>query len=143
MIRLLRALEATRPASLADFFGLAALQIRRELLDLARHHFGPEGSAANRVQLGETKAGTEHPAWNDPADSSCDPDRLSLWSAFHEVVETLPANERSAVDLLWYHGLGQAEAAALLGVSVPTVKRWWLSARLRLKEALGDVLPQA
>jgi hypothetical protein len=43
-LRLCRALESVRPASAAEFFGLAALQIRRELVDLARHHNGPEGS---------------------------------------------------------------------------------------------------
>jgi DNA-directed RNA polymerase specialized sigma24 family protein len=34
-------------------------------------------------------------------------------------------------------GLTQAEAAALLGVAVPTVKLRWLKARLRVQQALG------
>src|SRR5262245_55661084 len=34
LIRLLRSLEAIRPASTRDFFNLATVQIRRELLDL-------------------------------------------------------------------------------------------------------------
>ncbi len=38
--RLLRALRAVRPASMREFFGLAAMQIRRELLDLAKHYYG-------------------------------------------------------------------------------------------------------
>ena len=44
---------------------------------------------------------------------------------------------RAAFDLLWYQGLTQAEAAALLGVAVPTVKLRWLKARLRVQQALG------
>src|SRR6266436_2863883 len=36
LLRLLRALEEVEPASVRDFFGLAAEQMRRELLDLAR-----------------------------------------------------------------------------------------------------------
>ena len=36
-----------RPGSVRHFFNLATVQIRRELLDLADHHFGPEGAAAN------------------------------------------------------------------------------------------------
>src|ERR1700722_1336874 len=36
VLRLLRALEQVRPESVRDFFGLAAEQMRRELLDLAR-----------------------------------------------------------------------------------------------------------
>src|SRR5262245_22819150 len=40
LLRLLRALESVQPDSTRDFFGLAAEQIRRELLDLARHYYG-------------------------------------------------------------------------------------------------------
>ena len=50
----------------------------------------------------------------------------------HEHVERLPEQEREVFGLLFYEGLAQAEAARVLGVSVPTVKRLWRSARLRL-----------
>src|SRR6476661_7110126 len=46
MMRLHRALSETAPESLRHFFNLAAMQIRRELIDLANHHFGPEGQGA-------------------------------------------------------------------------------------------------
>ena len=46
VLRLHRSLHSVRPDSIRGFFGLAATQIRRTLLDLARHHFGPEGHAA-------------------------------------------------------------------------------------------------
>src|SRR4051794_9631631 len=49
LIRLNRALKAVKPASVRDFIGLAATQIRRELIDLARHHYGPEGDAAHHI----------------------------------------------------------------------------------------------
>src|SRR4051794_40935927 len=39
LLRLCRALEAVQVESLAHFYNLAALQIRRELLDLVKHHF--------------------------------------------------------------------------------------------------------
>lgn len=42
LIRLHRSLETVEPESVAQFYGLAATQIRRELIDLARHHFGPQ-----------------------------------------------------------------------------------------------------
>ena len=48
-LRLLRALREVRPTSMAQFFSLAGLQIRRELLDLARHYYGPEGLGKNQV----------------------------------------------------------------------------------------------
>src|SRR4051812_15323811 len=52
LLRLLRALESVRPDSTRAFFGLAAEQIRRELLDLARHYYGPEGEGANHDSVG-------------------------------------------------------------------------------------------
>src|SRR5947208_1773826 len=42
-VRLSRALKAVKPASPRDFLNLAGVQIRRELTDLARHEYGPEG----------------------------------------------------------------------------------------------------
>src|SRR5262245_57542401 len=47
LMRLLRALQEVRPTSVRDFFGLAAEQMRRELLDLVRHFHGAEGLAAH------------------------------------------------------------------------------------------------
>src|SRR3954452_7824325 len=43
MIRLNRALGEVAPANVRDFFRLAALEIRRELIDLARHYYRPGG----------------------------------------------------------------------------------------------------
>src|SRR5262249_60632361 len=40
LIRLLRTLQNMRPLTTRDFFNLAAVHIRRELLDLARHYRG-------------------------------------------------------------------------------------------------------
>src|SRR5262245_64782591 len=42
LLRLDRALKAVVPPTSRDYFRLAAAMIRRELIDLARHHFGPE-----------------------------------------------------------------------------------------------------
>jgi predicted DNA-binding protein (UPF0251 family) len=62
---------------------------------------------------------------------------ISEWAEFHEVAARLPDELRAAFDLLWYQGLSQAEAAALLGVAVRTVKRRWMKARLRVQQELG------
>src|SRR4051812_38817714 len=43
LVRLYRALEGVAPPSPRDFFRLATLQIRRELIDLVRHYYGAEG----------------------------------------------------------------------------------------------------
>ena len=49
LLRLLRALEQVQPGSMREFFGLAAEQMRRELLDLAKHFHGPLGVGANHA----------------------------------------------------------------------------------------------
>jgi RNA polymerase sigma-70 factor (ECF subfamily) len=43
LLRLHSSLNKVRPSSLRGFFGLAAIQIRRNLIDLTRHLLGPEG----------------------------------------------------------------------------------------------------
>ena len=45
-MRMHRSLSEVKPESVRQFFGLAAPQIRRTLIDLIRHHFGPEGATA-------------------------------------------------------------------------------------------------
>src|SRR5271157_1615767 len=137
ILRLSRALQDVTPPSSRDFFRLAAVQIRRELIDLARHHSGPQGLGANIA----SNAGVDESARLNSADETHDPSRLADWTEFHRQVEALSDAEREVVDLLFYQGLQQAEAAAVLGVSERTVKRRWQSARLALHEALGGRLP--
>ena len=55
----------------------------------------------------------------------------------------LPESECDVVDLLYFHGLTQAEVASQLGVTERTVRRYWTAARLRLFEALKEILPPA
>jgi RNA polymerase sigma factor (sigma-70 family) len=134
-IRLCRALEAAPPQSARHYYNLAALQIRRELLDLADRHTGPNGDGANHHTDG---AGGVLASAEDPAG---EPSSVAGWCEFHRSVETLPDEEREVFGLLWYEGLSQAEAAAVLGASIRTVKRRWQSARLALARALGDTDP--
>jgi len=142
-VRLWRALEEVQPATARDFFRLAALQIRRELLNLADHHYGPQGPGAHHASVGgETGAGSSFPSVLDPADPSHDQDRLHFWTDFHRQVEGLPDREREIFDLLWYQELTQAEAAVLLDVSEREVRRRWRAARELLREALPDELGQ-
>jgi RNA polymerase sigma-70 factor (ECF subfamily) len=125
-LRLLRALQEVRPGSSAQFFGLAAKEIRRELLDLKRHYCGPEGMGAHHHT---DRPGT--PA-RDPVDPAPGHDELEEWCEFHRQVAGLPEEERAVVDLLFYQGLSKAEAAELLEVDVRTVQRRWNAALQRL-----------
>ncbi len=142
-VRLYRALGEVRPASPADFFRLAALNVRRELLDLAKHYYGPRGQGARHASVGQTPAeASEGSPALDPPVSGDEPNRLAAWTEFHQQIDRLPDEEREMFDLLWYQGLSQAEAASLLNVSERTIKRRWQSARLRLHEALHGQMPE-
>src|SRR5947207_12760187 len=66
LVRLTRALTSVRPGSVRDFFALATQQIRRELIDLARHYYGPLGEGVNHASASNA----------DPIGHSHDPDAL-------------------------------------------------------------------
>ena len=142
LLRLQRSLQQMTVETSRDFFRLAALHIRRELLDLAKHYYGPQGPGVRHAsQAGDPARSSRLPA-ADPADTTHEPQRLAAWSAFHEQIDALPAAEREVVDLLWYQGLSPAEAAELLQVSARTLKRRWMSARLQLQDALHGEMPE-
>ncbi len=122
LVRLLAALRSVRPTTARDFLALAALQIRRELLDLTRRFYGPEGLGANH---------DSSPA-GEPIEAREGPASLAQWRELHEQIDRLPDDEREVVDLLFYQGLGQAEAASLLGISLRTVQRRWHAALCQL-----------
>jgi RNA polymerase sigma-70 factor (ECF subfamily) len=140
-LRLHRSLADVRPESVRHFYNLAAVQIRRELLDLAKHHFGPLGQAAHHHTEGGTAPDDETgPLAREPADAG-EPETLEGWTRFHEAVEALPDQEREVFNLLWYEGLDQPGAAEVLGLGLRTVKRRWQKARLLLYEALRGEAP--
>jgi RNA polymerase sigma factor (sigma-70 family) len=124
LMRLTRALRQATPNSVQDFFRLAAVQIRRELLDLARKHARrPTASVADDLP--------------DRADD--DSIELDRWTALHEAVERLPPELRDVFSYTFYHGCAQTQIAQLLGISDRHVRRLWVKACLRLKAALGDL----
>ncbi|WP_442508360.1 RNA polymerase sigma factor [Novipirellula sp. SH528] len=129
MIRLHKSLAQVKPESPRQFYGLAATQIRRELIDLARHFSGAEGVGANHdTNDGETIKRS--------ADTNYEPETLERWSEFHSAVEQLPEEQQAVVGLVFYEGMSQPEASKVLGVSLATLKRRWQAARLQLSEQL-------
>ncbi len=142
-LRLCRALLATRPVDVRGFLALASLQIRRELTDLVRRHFGPEGIGANHETLdsisSDRSSTTALPV--APASGSFDPGKLAIWSEFHREASQLPNDEREVFDLIYYHGFSQIEAARVLDISERTLQRRWQTARLNLHDALNGQLP--
>jgi RNA polymerase sigma-70 factor (ECF subfamily) len=144
MIRLCKSLTSVMPPTVHDFYRLAALQVRRELIDLARHHYGPEGGGAHHLtHAPRNESGEEAVMLHEQAaDARPGPQDLAQWTEFHQAVDRLPNEEREVFDLIWYQGLSQDEAAELLGVNVRTLKRRWREARVLLHQALGGEPPE-
>lgn len=139
-LRLCRALQEATPDSARHYYRLAAVQIRRELIDLARHYYGPQGQGAHHVSAAD-EGNSVTPEVRDPPDPSSDPHRLAAWGEFHRQVSALPDEEREVFELLWYQGLSQAEAMKVLEMPERTLQRHWRSARLKLHEACQGELP--
>lgn len=136
LLRLDRALRQAPPNDARHFFNLATVQIRRTLLDLARRYTGPMGWAAHYESVyghverpGEKRA--QHAGDREPIS-------LEDWTAFHEAVGALPDDEREVFQLTWYQGLTQRETASLMEVDERTVRRYWLSAKLKLARRLHE-----
>jgi RNA polymerase sigma factor (sigma-70 family) len=137
LIRLLRTLQSMRPKTTRDFFNLAAVHIRRELLDLARHF-----RVRNWVPL-DKHVGSTDPRSGRPRTEPSTPqaDDFDIWTRFHEAVDGLPTEEREMVGLVFYHGWTQAKIAELFGVDERTIRRRWATACEHLREMVGGSIP--
>ena len=139
-MRLHKCLADVSPLSVERFYGLAAIQLQRELKDMARKHFGPEGIGANHDSGGRITRSVAPKASDHSMAQDC-PELLARWTEFHDAADQLPDIEKRTFDLLWYHGLTQSEAAEILGVSDRQVRRYWNSGKLRLRAKLDNLEP--
>lgn len=139
-LRMLRALKDVKPPTVRDLLNLTATQIRREMIDLYRHHYGKEGDAAHQApDPGKPDSqGNVRPRVEAEPDSEPGPSSQARANELDERVQSLPDEEREVFNLLFYLSMSQLEVAQQLGVSVPTVKRRWRKARLLLHDVLKD-----
>jgi RNA polymerase sigma-70 factor (ECF subfamily) len=141
-LRLDRALRGAVPGSPLHYYRLTVLQIRRELIDLARHYFGPQGPAAKHHTDPEGKA-ADRPGGplQDRAGPADDLMSLEPWTRLHRKAEELPQPEREVFELRWYRGLKPGEVARALNVSPSVAQRAWQRALRWLDEQLGGQWP--
>jgi RNA polymerase sigma-70 factor (ECF subfamily) len=135
--RLERDLRAVRPTSVRQLLGLVAKKFRRQLTDLYRHYYGPNGPGTHHAT---PPAGPEreYSQIDPPVSTGDDPALIAEYAELHELVDQLPEELREAVDLRFYHGLSLPEAAEVLGVSVSTVQRRLTLAKVHLAQPLGQ-----
>ncbi len=103
----------------AHFFAAAAEAMRRILVDNARRKAALRRSAG-QVRLDVQEVEIAAPAGDDEM------------LAVHEALDRLAARDRPKAELVklrFFVGLPIEEAAALLGISEATAKRWWVYAR--------------
>ena len=113
-------------ASREHFFALCGRAMRQIVIDYARRRAaGKRGGAAILLELDEADA----PALSDPANL------VALDQALEELERRDPRLVR-LVELRAFAGLSPEEIAELLGVTVRTVQRDWLRARVWLDAAL-------
>lgn len=137
-LRLHRALQETTPESRRHLENLAALQVRRTLIDLGRAY--------------STRAGMNYRRWTPPhpgrdtgglpevqASAENDPQKIIEWVELHEQIEQLPAQEQEVFQLIWYRGLSKEEVATILDVDLRTIQRRWRAARETLASRCGGM----
>ena len=107
---------------------LMATQMRRALVDYARHRNAAKGPGAGiRVSLSPA-----HEIGIQPAE-----DVLALDEALSDL-ETVDPRAVRVVEMRFFGGLSEAEAAEVLGVSLATLKRDWAFARAWLYDRLNS-----
>jgi len=103
----------------AHFFGVAAHLMRQILVDHARtHRAAKRGSGACKLTL-ESASDQPQPV---------DVDVVALDDALRTLAEMDPQQSR-IVELKFFAGLSIEDTSEVLGVSVSTVKRDWITAR--------------
>jgi len=142
-MRLHRALGQMSIESPRSVMALAATQIQRELIDLARRHAGPSSFAANHAtNLGRPGAPSGIDASHDVSDAPDPAASLDRWTQFHDAIASLPDELREIFHLVWYLDADQKTIAGLLGCSERTVKSRWREAREAVRAALDGHAPE-
>ena len=117
----------------AHFFGAAAEAMRRILIERARRRLAAKrGGGAVSVELDELQI---------PSPTGDDDQLLAVNEAL-EKFATLDPRKAQLVKLRYFVGMSFEEAAAALGVAVPTAKQWWAYARAWLTVELRHESPR-
>jgi len=112
--------EAPSFQNRAHFFGAAAEAMRRILIERARRRVAAKrGAGAAMVDVDEIEI---------PSPLADDDQLLAVNEAL-EKFAALDPRKAELVKLRYFVGMSFDEAAAALGIAVPTAKQWWAYAR--------------
>lgn len=116
----------------AHFFAAAAEAMRRILVDHARRRLAlKRGGGTKPLDIDEIDL---------PAPVADDESLLRLHDVLDRLQQAAP-RKAELVKLRYFVGMTYQEAAAVLGISVPTAKQWWAYARAWMATELGGDRP--
>lgn len=129
-LRLVESCHRVEWQNRAQFFALAAQQMRRVLVDIARAHGRQRrGGGAQQIVLDETNVAELKSAL------SLD-DLLALDEALGRLARIYP-RKAQVVELKFFGGLSDDEAATILKINPESVKKDWQKAKLFLRRELS------
>ncbi len=141
-MRLHRTLGKVPITSPREIIALAATELHRELLDLARRHTGPMSFAANHATNFPEQGGINAAPTPLAVSHACAAEEpLDRWSLFQEAIARLPDDLREVFHLVWYVDADQKTIARLMACSERTVRSRWQEARLAVRAALDGQRP--
>lgn len=135
-LRLNRSLTDLQPETVRQFFGLAALQMRRHLLDILRAiHGRGEGK---RPKITSINPGGSQ----DSALPIAFPDarNVPVWTSIDvlESLDKLDDRQRERLVMQHWYGFTHQEIASLMGVSTKTIQRFSNLAFIQLNSILAS-----
>ena len=117
----------------AHFFGAAAEAMRRILIEHARRRLAAKrGAGVEVVDLDGLEISSP----------LADDDQLLAVNEALAKFATVDARKAELVKLRYFVGLNFEEAAAALGIAVPTAKQWWAYARSWLTVEMRGAAPR-
>lgn len=130
VLKLDKALSHDTPNSVSGYFALVNLNLNWILKGLARKIKASEGLIWNGM----------NDVLNRVSDPYSGPVNNLDWVEFFEILEMLPQENKEIFDLIWLQGFNQKQAAMILGVSLRTVIRRWIKAKLEIRKLMDDEL---
>jgi RNA polymerase sigma factor (TIGR02999 family) len=102
----------------AQFLGIAARLMRQILVDHARKRHAAKRGFGNRITMADGLVIAEERL-----------EEVIAWDEILNRLDKLDPRQGRIVELRFFGGLGVEEIAEVMGISQPTVKREWASAR--------------
>lgn len=112
------------PETAEHFLAWSATLLRNRLNDAMRKFIGREDeSASTKNRRAGNRQSVDFAVSNglDPVSNTYDPAEIDRYTDAHRAIARLPEHQRRALDLRYFHGYGNIEAAELAGVSPRTM----------------------